>query len=138
MIGCGYQSLLKKPTDEEKISSRYIRRNGAALALLWNSVSINLHGILLTNQDSFYKAWEAFGKACEHSRRRNSPEEILFADGKLKSDGPSKSNSEKQSSNKNSQKPKKKSKRRKKDQNGGNHTETNRLSMNNRLERLEK
>ncbi|MBW0529441.1 hypothetical protein O181_069156 [Austropuccinia psidii MF-1] len=64
MIGCGYQSLLKKPTDEEKISSRYIRRNGAALALLWNSVSIDLHGILLTHQDSFYKAWEALGEAC--------------------------------------------------------------------------
>ncbi|MBW0571666.1 hypothetical protein O181_111381 [Austropuccinia psidii MF-1] len=63
--------------------------------------------------------------ALEHSRRRNSPEEILFADGKLKSDSPSKSNSEKQLSNQNSQKPKKKSKRRKKDQNDGNHTERN-------------
>ncbi|MBW0500632.1 hypothetical protein O181_040347 [Austropuccinia psidii MF-1] len=234
MIGCGYQSLLKKPTDEEKISSRYIRRNGAALALLWNSVSIDLHGILLTHQDSFYKAWEALGEACgnnsilttcevlfrlvslqyepgqsleahtdlylqlyasyqnltknsevkmelnqnisaafflrsldrdkdlsgliqtmydikpfellpitkrvalEHSRRRNSPEEILFADGKVKPEGPSKSNSEKQASNQNSQQKAKRNQKRRKDQNDGNHAVSNRQSMNNRLERLEK
>ncbi|MBW0529442.1 hypothetical protein O181_069157 [Austropuccinia psidii MF-1] len=78
--------------------------------------------------------------ALEHSRQRNSSEEILFADGKVKSDGPSKSNSEKQPSNQNSQqqKAKKKPKRRRKDQNDCNHAETNRQSMNNRLERLEK
>ncbi|MBW0486326.1 hypothetical protein O181_026041 [Austropuccinia psidii MF-1] len=64
MIGCGYRSLLKKHTDEEKPSSQYIRRNGAELALLGNSVSIYLHGILLAHQDSFYRAWEALGKEC--------------------------------------------------------------------------
>ncbi|MBW0564023.1 hypothetical protein O181_103738 [Austropuccinia psidii MF-1] len=55
--------------------------------------------------------------ALEHSRRRNSPEEILFADGKVKSDCPSKFNSEKQPSNQNSQqqKAKKKPKKRRKD-----------------------
>ncbi|MBW0530611.1 hypothetical protein O181_070326 [Austropuccinia psidii MF-1] len=73
--------------------------------------------------------------ALEHSRQRNSPEEVLFADGKFKSAGLSKSNLEKQLSNQNyqQQKAKKKQKKKRKDQNDGNHTEKNQQSMNSRL-----
>ncbi|MBW0542893.1 hypothetical protein O181_082608 [Austropuccinia psidii MF-1] len=62
--GCGYQELLHPPSDAAKITSKYERKNSAALAMLWTLVCDDLQGVLLEHQDSFFDAWEVLGDAC--------------------------------------------------------------------------
>ncbi|MBW0535459.1 hypothetical protein O181_075174 [Austropuccinia psidii MF-1] len=68
LTGKGHESLLSPPSESEKASPIFRRQNSSALALLWNCVSPELHGILLVNKNSFFDSWNALGKTC----RKNS------------------------------------------------------------------
>ncbi|MBW0540065.1 hypothetical protein O181_079780 [Austropuccinia psidii MF-1] len=64
LTGKGHESLLSPPSESEKASPNFRRQNSSALALLWNCVSPELHGILLVNKNSFFDSWNALGKTC--------------------------------------------------------------------------
>ncbi|MBW0464441.1 hypothetical protein O181_004156 [Austropuccinia psidii MF-1] len=64
LLGKGHESLLSPPSETDKVSLEFKKRNESALALLWTCVSPDMHGILLANKTSFYDSWEALGKAC--------------------------------------------------------------------------
>ncbi|MBW0561190.1 hypothetical protein O181_100905, partial [Austropuccinia psidii MF-1] len=49
---------------KEKFTTKYQRKNSAGLAILWKTVSEELQGILLENDDLFFTAWNALGDAC--------------------------------------------------------------------------
>ncbi|MBW0558993.1 hypothetical protein O181_098708 [Austropuccinia psidii MF-1] len=62
--GCGYGCLFHAPSEKEKVTKKYQRKNSAGLAILWITVSEELQGILLKNDDLFFTAWNALGDAC--------------------------------------------------------------------------
>ncbi|MBW0524453.1 hypothetical protein O181_064168 [Austropuccinia psidii MF-1] len=62
--GCGYGCLFHIPSEKEKASTKFLRKNSAGLAILWTTVSEELQGILLENDDLFFTAWNALGDAC--------------------------------------------------------------------------
>ncbi|MBW0522323.1 hypothetical protein O181_062038 [Austropuccinia psidii MF-1] len=64
LLGKGHKSLLSPPSETNKVSLKFKKRNGNALALLWTCVSPDMQGILLANKTSFYDSWEALGKTC--------------------------------------------------------------------------
>ncbi|MBW0533865.1 hypothetical protein O181_073580, partial [Austropuccinia psidii MF-1] len=64
LVGRGQEGLLNPPSEVEKISPKYKKKNSGALSLLWTCVSPDLHGVLLANKGSFYHSWEALGKTC--------------------------------------------------------------------------
>ncbi|MBW0531392.1 hypothetical protein O181_071107 [Austropuccinia psidii MF-1] len=64
LLGKGHESLLSPPSETDKVSLKFKKRNGSALALLWTCVSPDMHGILLAHKTSFYNSWEALGKTC--------------------------------------------------------------------------
>ncbi|MBW0540391.1 hypothetical protein O181_080106 [Austropuccinia psidii MF-1] len=64
LAGKGHESLLSPPTDTDKVSLKFKKRNSSALALLWTCVAPELHGILLAHRGSFYDSWIALGKSC--------------------------------------------------------------------------
>ncbi|MBW0525021.1 hypothetical protein O181_064736 [Austropuccinia psidii MF-1] len=47
--GCGYGCLFRAPSEKEKATTKYQRKNSAGLAILWTTVSEELQGILLEN-----------------------------------------------------------------------------------------
>ncbi|MBW0535667.1 hypothetical protein O181_075382 [Austropuccinia psidii MF-1] len=59
LAGKGHESLLSPPSESDKISLKFKKRNGSALALLWTCVCSDMHGVLLAHD-----SWEALGKAC--------------------------------------------------------------------------
>ncbi|MBW0510293.1 hypothetical protein O181_050008 [Austropuccinia psidii MF-1] len=64
LLGKGHKSLLSPPSETDKVSIKFKKRNGSTLALLWTCVSPDMHGILLANKTSFYDSWVALGKTC--------------------------------------------------------------------------
>ena len=62
--GCGYGCLFHPPSEKEKATTKYQRKNSAGLAILWTTVSEEPQGILLENDDLFLTAWNALGDAC--------------------------------------------------------------------------
>ncbi|MBW0543075.1 hypothetical protein O181_082790, partial [Austropuccinia psidii MF-1] len=64
LVGKGNEDLLSPPSESDKISLKFKKRNGSALALLWTCVCSDMHGVLLAHKNSFYDSWEALGKAC--------------------------------------------------------------------------
>ncbi|MBW0557460.1 hypothetical protein O181_097175 [Austropuccinia psidii MF-1] len=62
--GCGYGCLFCAPSEKEKATTKYQRKNSAGLAILWTTVSEELQGILLENDKLFLTAWNALGDAC--------------------------------------------------------------------------
>ncbi|MBW0479544.1 hypothetical protein O181_019259 [Austropuccinia psidii MF-1] len=62
--GCGYGCLFRAPSEKEKATTKYQRKNSAGLAILWTTVSEELQGILLENDELFLTAWNALGDAC--------------------------------------------------------------------------
>ncbi|MBW0555437.1 hypothetical protein O181_095152 [Austropuccinia psidii MF-1] len=61
---CGYGCLFHIPSEKEKVSTKCQRKKSAGLAILWMTVSEELQGILLENNDLFFMAWNALGDAC--------------------------------------------------------------------------
>ncbi|MBW0514749.1 hypothetical protein O181_054464 [Austropuccinia psidii MF-1] len=64
LAGKGHKSLLSSPSDSEKVSLKFKKRNSSALALLWTCVAPELQGVLLAHRGSFYDSWVALGKTC--------------------------------------------------------------------------
>ncbi|MBW0538503.1 hypothetical protein O181_078218 [Austropuccinia psidii MF-1] len=64
LAGKGHESLLSPPSDNDKVSLKFKKRNSSDLALLWTCVSPELQGILLAHRGSFYDSWVALGKTC--------------------------------------------------------------------------
>ncbi|MBW0512682.1 hypothetical protein O181_052397 [Austropuccinia psidii MF-1] len=64
--GCGYGSLFHIPSEKEKVSTKYQRKNSAGLAILWTTVSEELQGILFENNDLFFMAWSALGSSLDN------------------------------------------------------------------------
>ncbi|MBW0576787.1 hypothetical protein O181_116502 [Austropuccinia psidii MF-1] len=62
--GCGYGCLFCAPSEKEKATTKYQCKNSAGLAILWMTVSEELQGILLENDEFFLTAWNALGDAC--------------------------------------------------------------------------
>ncbi|MBW0558070.1 hypothetical protein O181_097785 [Austropuccinia psidii MF-1] len=62
--GCGYGCLFHTPSEKEKVTTKYQCKNSAGLAILWTTVSEELQGILLENDDLLFTAWNALGDAC--------------------------------------------------------------------------
>ncbi|MBW0481600.1 hypothetical protein O181_021315 [Austropuccinia psidii MF-1] len=62
--GCGYGFLFHAPSEKEQATTKYQRKKSAGLAILWTTVSEELQGILLENDDLFLTAWNALGDAC--------------------------------------------------------------------------
>ncbi|MBW0520808.1 hypothetical protein O181_060523 [Austropuccinia psidii MF-1] len=65
--GCSYGCLFHAPSEKEKVTTKFQRKNSAGLAILWTTVSEELQGILLKNDDLFFFAWNALGDACGKS-----------------------------------------------------------------------
>ncbi|MBW0526564.1 hypothetical protein O181_066279 [Austropuccinia psidii MF-1] len=61
--GCGYGCLFHIPSEKEKVPTKYQRKNSAGLAILWTTVSEELQGILLENDDLFFTAWNTLGSS---------------------------------------------------------------------------
>ncbi|MBW0534329.1 hypothetical protein O181_074044 [Austropuccinia psidii MF-1] len=53
----GHESLLSPPSDSDKLSPKFKKRNSSALALLWTCVAPELQGILLAHRGSFFDSW---------------------------------------------------------------------------------
>ncbi|MBW0538693.1 hypothetical protein O181_078408 [Austropuccinia psidii MF-1] len=61
---CGYGCLFHAPSEKEKVTTNLQHKNSAGLAILWTTVSEELQGILLENDDLFFTAWNALGDVC--------------------------------------------------------------------------
>ncbi|MBW0514072.1 hypothetical protein O181_053787 [Austropuccinia psidii MF-1] len=64
LISKGMDDLLDPPTKDVKKTSKFKKRNGGALTLLWSSVSTEFEGVLLNNKSSFYNCWVGLGNCC--------------------------------------------------------------------------
>ncbi|MBW0507578.1 hypothetical protein O181_047293 [Austropuccinia psidii MF-1] len=64
LAGKGHESLLSPPSDSDKLSPEFKKRNSSSLALLWTCVSPDLQGILLAHCGSSFDSWVALGKSC--------------------------------------------------------------------------
>ncbi|MBW0534081.1 hypothetical protein O181_073796 [Austropuccinia psidii MF-1] len=60
----GMDDLLDPPSEDVKKTIKFKKRNGAALTLLWSSVSTEFEGVLLNNKSSFYHCWVGLGNCC--------------------------------------------------------------------------
>ncbi|MBW0516627.1 hypothetical protein O181_056342 [Austropuccinia psidii MF-1] len=56
--------LLDPLSENLKKTIKFKNRNGAALTLLWSSVSTKFEGVLLNNKSSFYNCWVGLGNCC--------------------------------------------------------------------------
>ncbi|MBW0593103.1 hypothetical protein O181_132818 [Austropuccinia psidii MF-1] len=61
LISKGMDDLLDPPAEDVKNTSKFKKRNGGALTLLWSSVSTKFEGVLLNNKTSFYNCWVGLG-----------------------------------------------------------------------------
>ncbi|MBW0578799.1 hypothetical protein O181_118514, partial [Austropuccinia psidii MF-1] len=57
-------NLLDPPSEDVKKTTKFKKRNGGALTLLWSSVSTEFEGVLLNNNSSFYNCWVGLGNCC--------------------------------------------------------------------------
>ncbi|MBW0533619.1 hypothetical protein O181_073334 [Austropuccinia psidii MF-1] len=64
LISKGMEDLLDPPTEDVKKTSKFRKRNGGSLTLLWSSVSTEFEGVLLNNKSSFYNCWVGLGNCC--------------------------------------------------------------------------
>ncbi|MBW0545052.1 hypothetical protein O181_084767 [Austropuccinia psidii MF-1] len=64
LISKGMEDLLDPPTEDVKKTSKFKKRNGGALTLLWSSVSTEFEGVLLNNKSLFYNCWVGLGNCC--------------------------------------------------------------------------
>ncbi|MBW0577058.1 hypothetical protein O181_116773 [Austropuccinia psidii MF-1] len=64
LISKGMDDLLDPPTEDVKNTTKFKKRNGGALTLLWSSVSTEFEGVLLNNKTSFYNCWVGLGNCC--------------------------------------------------------------------------
>ncbi|MBW0473783.1 hypothetical protein O181_013498 [Austropuccinia psidii MF-1] len=64
LAGKVHEYLLSPPSDSDKVSLEFKKRNSSALALLWTCVAPEVQGVLLAHQGSFYESWVALGKTC--------------------------------------------------------------------------
>ncbi|MBW0555045.1 hypothetical protein O181_094760 [Austropuccinia psidii MF-1] len=64
LISKGMDDLLDPPTEDVKKTTKFRKRNGGALTLLWSSVSTEFEGVLLNNKTSFYNCWVGLGNCC--------------------------------------------------------------------------
>ncbi|MBW0514371.1 hypothetical protein O181_054086 [Austropuccinia psidii MF-1] len=64
LISKGMDDLLDPPSEDNKKTSKFKKKNNAALALLWPSVSTKVEGVLLNNRSSFYHCWMGLGNSC--------------------------------------------------------------------------
>ncbi|MBW0497177.1 hypothetical protein O181_036892 [Austropuccinia psidii MF-1] len=68
LVSKGMDKLLDPPSGDVKKTIKFKKRNGAALTLLWSSVSTKFEGVLFNNKSSFYNCWVGLGNCC----RKNS------------------------------------------------------------------
>ncbi|MBW0551312.1 hypothetical protein O181_091027 [Austropuccinia psidii MF-1] len=64
LIRKGMDDLLDPPSEDVKKTTKFKKRNGGALTLLWSSVSTEFEGVLLNNKTSFYNYWVGLGNCC--------------------------------------------------------------------------
>ncbi|MBW0580297.1 hypothetical protein O181_120012 [Austropuccinia psidii MF-1] len=64
LISKGMEDLLDPPTEDVKNTSKFKKRNGGALNLLWSSVSTEFEGVLLNNKSSLYNCLVGLGNFC--------------------------------------------------------------------------
>ncbi|MBW0523919.1 hypothetical protein O181_063634 [Austropuccinia psidii MF-1] len=64
LVSKGIDDLFDPPSEDVKRTIKFKKRNGAALTLLWSSVSTKLKGVLLNNKSSFYNCWVGLGNCC--------------------------------------------------------------------------
>ncbi|MBW0539746.1 hypothetical protein O181_079461 [Austropuccinia psidii MF-1] len=64
LISKGMDNLLDPPSEDVKKTTKFKKRNGGALTLLWSSVSTKFEGVLLNNETSFYNCWAGLGNCC--------------------------------------------------------------------------
>ncbi|MBW0571691.1 hypothetical protein O181_111406 [Austropuccinia psidii MF-1] len=64
LISKGMDDLLDPPSEDVKKTTKFKKRNGGALSLLWSSVSTEFEGVLLNNKTSFYNCWVGLGNCC--------------------------------------------------------------------------
>ncbi|MBW0521086.1 hypothetical protein O181_060801 [Austropuccinia psidii MF-1] len=64
LVSKGMDDLLDPPSEDVKETTKFKKRNGGALTLLWSSVSTKFEGVLLNNKSSFYNHWVRLGNCC--------------------------------------------------------------------------
>ncbi|MBW0469796.1 hypothetical protein O181_009511 [Austropuccinia psidii MF-1] len=64
LVSKGMDDLLDPPSEDVKKTTKFKKRNGGALTLLWSSVSTEFKGVLLNNKSSFYNCCVGLGNCC--------------------------------------------------------------------------